>query len=110
MSEYFLKSIPIGNTGVSATCWAIIAGTFQLGGANGPVYGVSVVGYFTPEAYASGAQPIPSASLPYSLTLDDFPAGTDPNSMSLTLLYAGVKFIADNNATDPLNGAQLVTT
>jgi hypothetical protein len=43
MVMYFLKSIPIGTTGVNATCWAIIAGTFQLGGENGPVYGVSVV-------------------------------------------------------------------
>lgn len=110
MSEYFLKSIPIGTTSVNATCWAIIAGTFQLGGESGPVYGVSVVGYVTPEAYATGAQPIPSASLPYSLTKDDFPAGTDPDSMNLTLLYQGVQAVANSNPDDPLNGAQLVTT
>lgn len=105
---YFSKSIPVGTTGIDATCWAIIAGTFQLGGANGPVYGVSVVGYVTPEAYAAGAQPIPSASLGYSLTIADFPAGTDPNSMSLTLLYEGVQNVANANPDDPLNGAILV--
>jgi hypothetical protein len=105
---YFSKSIPIGNTGINATCWVIIAGTFQLGGPNGPAYGVCVVGYVTPEAYEAGAQPIPTASLPYNLTVADFPSGTDPNSMSLTLLYEGVQNVFKANPDDPLNGAELV--
>lgn len=108
MSTYFLKSIPIGNSGVNATCWAIIAGTFQLGGSEGPVYGVSVVGFVDAAAYEGGSDPIPSASLPYRLTLADFPAGTDPGSMSLTLLYEGVQSVAEANPNDPLNGAALV--
>lgn len=109
MSEYFSKSIPVGGTGVNASCWAIIAGTFQLGGPDGPVYGVSVVGYVDAAAYEAGNQPIPSASFAYRLTLANFPAGTDPNSMSLSTLYLGVQNVAEANPDDPLNGATLVT-
>lgn len=108
MSEYFQKTVSIGTTGVSASCWAIIAGTFQLGGADGPVYGVSVLGYVDVAAYKAGFQAIPSASLPYSLTLANFPAGTDPNSMSLDVLYQGVLNVANASPGDPLNGAILV--
>jgi hypothetical protein len=106
---YFSKAIPVGTTGIDATCWVILSGTFQLGGDAGPVYGVSVYGYFTPAAYDAGAQPIPTANWNYKLTLADFPAGTDPNSMSLTLLYEGVQNVANANPDDPLNGAILVT-
>lgn len=110
MSEYFSKAIPVGNSGVNASCWVIIAGTFQLGGSDGPIYGVSVVGYVDAAAYEAGNQPIPSANLSYRLTLANFPAGTDPNSMSLSTLYLGVQSVAEADANDPLNGATLVTT
>jgi hypothetical protein len=109
MSEYFSKSVAIGNTGISATAWAIVAGTFQLTpGTPGVSYGVTVVGFATPEVLASGGQPIPSASLGYNLTLADFPPGTDPNSMSLALLYEGVQTVANADPLDSLNGATLV--
>jgi hypothetical protein len=110
MPEYFQKTVPIGTTGISASCWAIAAGTFQLGGSDGPVYGVTVLGYVDAAAYSAGFQAVPSASLPYSLTVANFPPGTDPNSMSLNLLYQGVLNVANSNPDDPLNGAVLVNT
>lgn len=109
MSTYFSKSIPVGGSGITASCWAIVAGTFQLGGEDGPIYGVTVVGYVDEAAREAGAQPIPSASLGYRLMVTDFPAGTDPESMSLTLLYEGVQAVANVNPDDPLSGATLVT-
>lgn len=110
MAEYFEKTIPLGSTGISASCWAIIAGTFQLGGSEGPVYGVTVLGYLDAEAYEMGLQSIPTATLGYRLTVSNFPEGTDPSSMSLGLLYQGVQNAANSNPDDPLNGAILVVT
>jgi hypothetical protein len=46
--------------------------------------------------------------LGYNLTLADFPPGTDPNSMSLALLYEGVQTVANADPLDSLNGATLV--
>ena len=100
MPSYFTKSIQVGNSGVFAECWAVIAGTFQVQKNSTTTYTFAVVGYLTKDVYLAGGEPVPSASLPYQIQTSDF--------SNLAGVYTALAAKANADSEDPLNGATLV--
>lgn len=105
--QYFSKSVVIGNTGVTASCWIISSLAATV--VPIPSLTVWVAGWIDLASFQANKAPIPRAVQRYDLNATDLAAYLANGTLPLAQLYTLVAGKQAADAKDDLHGCTLAS-